>query len=98
MFLFFKVFAGIATLLLPQHCLIRLGSHSTLIKLAGLSSLHLPHQARQAYHGRQPQHSSYEPKVASSDLVKLDEASQLVPADVQQALLKAYEEAAAEEE
>ena len=32
--------------------------------------------------GRQPQHSSYE----------------LVPADVQQALLKAYEEAAAEEE
>ena len=28
--------------------------------------LHLPHQARQAYHGRQPQHSSYE----------------LVPADV----------------
>ena len=48
--------------------------------------------------GRQPQHSSYEPKVASTDLVKLDKASQLVPADVQQALLKAYEEAAAEEE
>ena len=28
--------------------------------------LHLPHQARQAYHGRQPQHSSYEPEVAST--------------------------------
>ena len=69
-----------SSLLLPQP---------SLIKLAGLSSLHF---------GRQPQHSSYEPKVASSDLVKLDEASQLVPADVQQALLKAYEEAAAEEE
>ena len=48
-------------------------SQPSLIKLAGLSSLHF---------GRQPQHSSYE----------------LVPADVQQALLKAYEEAAAEEE
>lgn len=27
-------------------------------------------------------HSSYEPEVASTDLVKLDKASQLVPADV----------------
>lgn len=26
--------------------------------------LHLPHQARQAYHGRQPRHSSHEPEVA----------------------------------
>ena len=60
------------------------------------SSLLLPQPC--LHFGRQPQHSSYEPKVASSDLVKLDEASQLVPADVQQALLKAYEEAAAEEE
>ena len=53
-----------SSLLLPQP---------SLIKLAGLSSLHF---------GRQPQHSSYE----------------LVPTDVQQALLQAYEEAAAEEE
>lgn len=67
----------------------------------------LPRQARQ------PQHSSHEPEVASTDLVKLDKASQLVPTDVirwinsysavlvgipQQALLKAYEEAANEEE
>ena len=52
-------------------------------------------------------HSSHEPEVASTDLVKLDKASQLVPADVahcivfnstvfagipQQALLKAYDE------
>ena len=36
----------------------------------------LPRQARQ------PQHSGYEPKVASSDLVRLDIASQFVPADV----------------
>ena len=41
-----KVFAGVATLLLSQP---------SLIKLAGLSSLHF---------GRQPQHSSYEPEVA----------------------------------
>ena len=64
-------------------------SQPSLHKVAGLSSLHF---------GRQPQHSSYEPEVASTDLVKLDKASQLVPADVQQALLKAYEEAANEEE
>lgn len=49
-----KVFAGVATLLLSQPCLIRLGSLSMLHKLAGLNSLHLPHQVRQAYHGRQP--------------------------------------------
>ena len=36
----------------------------------------LPRQARQ------PQHSSHEPEVANTDLVKLDKASQLVPADV----------------
>ena len=54
-----------------------------------------PQQPRRA---RPPQHISYEPEVASTDLVKLDKASQLVPADVQQALLKAYEEAAAEED
>ena len=67
------MFAGVATLLLSQP---------SLHKVAGLSSLHLPHQVRQAYHGRQPQHNIYK----------------LVPADVQTALLKAYEEAAAEDE
>lgn len=48
----FKGVRGHTTLLLSQP---------SLIKLAGHSSLHLPHQVRQAYHGRQPQHSSYEP-------------------------------------
>ena len=45
-------------------------------------SLHKVAGLSSLHFGRQPQHSSYE----------------LVPADVQQALLKAYEEAAAEEE
>ena len=63
-------------------------SQPSLVKLAGLSSLHF---------GRQPQHSSYE-------LVPADVAhcirfnSKVFAGTPQQALLKAYEEAATEEE
>ena len=59
--------------------------------------LHLPHQARQAYHGRQPQHSSYE--LVPADVAHcIKPNSKVFAGTPQQALLKAYEEAAAEEE